>query len=72
MMETYWNGCKKILLTKIQALEKVNRIILLSNWAICGKKKLTSNDRKKNFTILMIILKMNKIINKFLLTGDKF
>ena len=43
--------------------------MLLSNCAICGKKKLTFI---KNKELSNDQFKMNKIINKFLLTGDKF
>ena len=45
--------------------------MLLSNCAVCDKKKLTfiKNKDLYNFNDLF---KMNKIINKFLLTGNKF
>ena len=43
--------------------------MLLSNWAICGKKKSAFI---KNQEISNDQFKMNKIINKFLLTADKF
>ena len=50
---------------------KENRLMILSNCAICGKKKLTfiKNKELHNFNDYF---EMNKIINKFLLTGDKF
>ena len=52
---------KKILRTKVQLLEKTkqNRLMLLSNCAICDKKKST-------------FIKNKRIINKFLLTAGKF
>ena len=45
--------------------------MLLSNCAICGKKKSTfiKNKELNNFNDSS---KLNKIVNKFLLTGDKF
>ena len=62
---------KNILLTKIQVSKKTkqNRLMISLYCAACGKKnqlllkkKQLSNDE----------FKMNKIINKFLLTGAKF
>ena len=47
--------------------------MLLSNCAVCGKKKLMFIKNKKlHYTIVLIKYKMNKIVNKFLLTADKF
>ena len=49
--------------------------MLLSNCTVCGKKMLTfiKNQELHNFNnISNDQFKMNKIINKFLLTGDKF
>ena len=49
--------------------------MLLSNCTICGNKKSTfiKNKELPNFNnISNNQFKMNKIINKFLLTGDKF
>ena len=43
--------------------------MLLSNCAVCGKKKSTFI---KNKELSNDQFKMNKIINKFLFTGDKF
>ena len=43
--------------------------MFLPNCAICGKKK---SNFIKNKEISNGLFKMNKIINKFLLTGDKF
>ena len=43
--------------------------MFLSNCAICGKKKSTFI---KNQELSIDYFKMNKIINKFLLNGDKF
>ena len=44
--------------------------MLLSNCAVCGKKKSTfiKNKELDNFDQF----KMNKVLNKFLFTGDKF
>ena len=49
--------------------------MLLSNCAVCGKKKWTfiNNEELHNFNnIWNDQFKINKIFNKFLLTGDKF
>ena len=46
--------------------------MLLSNCAISGKKKPTFIKDKEIDNISDDQFKMNKIINKFLLTGDKF
>ena len=46
--------------------------MLLSNCAVCNKKKLTFSKKKELDNILNDQFKMNKIINKFLFTGDKF
>ena len=48
-----------------------NRLKLLLNCAVFGKKKwtFTKNKELHNFNDQF---KMNKIMNKFLLTGDKF
>ena len=50
---------------------KENRLMLFSNCAVSGKKKSTfiKNIELHNFNNLF---QMNKIINKFLLTRDKF
>ena len=48
---------------------KQNTLMLLSNCAVCGKKKLTFI---KNEELSNEQFKKNKIINKFLLTEDKF
>ena len=70
-MEAYCVNCKKYTANENSNVRKTkqNRLMFLSNCAIYDKRKLTfiknqefSND---NFN-------MNKIINKFLLTGDKF
>ena len=46
--------------------------MLLSNCAICGKKKSMFAKNKNSIkTIALIKFKENKIINKFLFTGDK-
>ena len=46
--------------------------MLLSNCAICGKKKLTFIKKQEINSISNDQFKMNKIIDKFLVTGDKF
>ena len=46
--------------------------MVLSNCATCGKKKLTFIKNKKLNNISNDQFKINKIIDKFLLTGDKF
>ena len=68
-MQTYCFSCKKYTLNKNSSdgKTKQNR----SNCAVCGKEKLTFNKKIKNSAIL-INLKMNKIIDKFFLAGDKF
>ena len=45
--------------------------MLLSNCTICGKNKLTFI-KNKELTNSNDYFKTNRIINKFLLTGDKF
>ena len=42
-METYFISCKKHTIKKNSSVRKTkqNRLMLLSNWAICGKKKST-------------------------------
>ena len=59
-MKTYCVSCKKCTADENSSVRKtiLNRLMILSNCAVCGKKKLTFSK--------------NKIINKFLLTGDKF
>ena len=52
-------------------------LILLSNYAFCGMKKkkkiFTKNKQLHSFdNIWNNYFKINKIINKFILTGDKF
>ena len=46
--------------------------MLLSNGAICAKKKSIFIKNKELNNVSNDSFKMNKIINKFLLTGDKF
>ena len=46
--------------------------MLLSNGAICAKKKSIFIKNKEINNISNDSFKMNKIINKFLLSGDKF
>ena len=70
-METYCVSCKKYTTNENSSVRKTNqnRLMLLSNFAICGKKKSTFI---KNKELSNDLFKMNKIINKFLLTGHKF
>ena len=51
---------------------KQNRLMILSNSAVCGKKKLIFNKNKEIDSISNGQFKMNKITNKLLLNGDKF
>ena len=71
-METYCVSCKKNTENENSSvrLTKQNRLMLLPNSAISGKEKSTfiKNKELHNFDEF----KMNKIINKFLLTGNKF
>ena len=46
--------------------------MLFSNRAVCGKKKSTFIENQEINSISNDYFKINKIINKFLLTGDKF
>ena len=72
-METYCVSCKKYTENKNSSVRKTkqNRLImLLSNCTICGMKKSTFIKNKELHNSDQF--KMNKIINKFLLTGDKF
>ena len=70
-METYCASCKKYTANENSSVRKTkqNILILLSNCAICGKRKSTFI---KNHELSNDQFKMNKIINKFLLIGDKF
>ena len=74
-METFCISCKKYPINETSSARKTkqNIIMLLSNCAVCGKKKSTFI--KKELHIFNNIpndyVKMNKIINKFLMTGDK-
>ena len=71
-METYCVSCKKNTENENSRvrLTKQNRLMLLPNSAISGKEKSTfvKNKELHNFDEF----KINKIINKFLLTGDLF
>ena len=70
-METYCVSCKKYTTNENSSVRKTkqNRLMLLSNCAVCGKNKSTFI---KNQELSNDYFKMNKIINNFLLTGDKF
>ena len=61
-METYCVSCTKYTANENSHV-KINRLMLLSNCAVCGKKK-SIFVKNKDFS--------NKIINKFLLIGDNF
>ena len=76
-METYCVRCKKNTANENSNVRKTkqNRLMFLSNRATCGKKKSTfvKSEKLHNFNIISNDwFKMNKIIYKFLLTGDKF
>ena len=65
---------KNILETKIQVLEN-KRTKQINTFAICGKKEWTfiKNQELHSFNNMSNDqFKINKIINKFLLSGDKF
>ena len=72
-METYCVSCKTYTTNENSSVRKTkqNRLMLLSNCAVCGKKKSTfiRNQELHNFNN---ILNDYLIINNFLLTGDKF
>ena len=75
-METYCTSCKKYTVKENSSVRKTkqNRLFL-SNCAICGKKKSTffKNKEFHNFNnISDDSFKMNKTINRFLWTGDRF
>ena len=71
-MENYCVSCKKYTANKNSSIKKTkqNKLMLLSNSALCGKGKIyfIKNKELHNFDQF----KINKTINKFLLTGDKF
>ena len=71
-METNCVSCKKNTANENSSARKTkqNILILLSNCAVCGKKKSTFIKKKElhNFNDWF---KMNKVIKKRLLTGDK-
>ena len=70
-METYCVICKKNTENKNLSVRKPkqNKLMLLSNCAVCDKEKSTFI---KNKELSNDQFKMNKIIKKLLLTGDKF
>ena len=71
-METYYVSCKIYTENENSNVRKTkqNRLMFLSNCSVCRKKKsaFIKNKALHNFDWF----KMNKIINKFLLAGDKF
>ena len=76
-METYCASCKKYTTNENSCVRKTkqNKLKLLSNCAVCGKKKKSifiKNQELKNFkNVSNEFFEMSKIINKFLLIGDK-
>ena len=67
-METYCVSCKKNTAIANSGVTKAkqNRLMLLSNCTVCGKKSTSvKNQKLSNYKF-----KMNKIINKRLLAGD--
>ena len=84
-MITYCLSCKKDTknIDRKVVKTKNNRLMMLSKCSVCNNKKFrfkriikqfrNSNTVKSNSFVKCIILiyKMNKILNKFLLTGDK-
>ena len=73
-METYWVSCKKYTANEKSNVKKTkqNKLMLKSNRATCGKKKSTFLKNQELNNISNDYFKMNKIINKFVLTRDKF
>ena len=76
-MEAYCVSCKKYSTNGNSRFRKTkqNSLTLLSNCAICGKKKMAfiKNKELHNFNnIRNDQFKLNKIILKLFLTGDKF
>ena len=75
-METYCVSCKNTVNENSSVRKtKQTRLMLLSNFAVCGKKKSTfiKNKELHNFDkISNDSFKMTTTINKFLLTGEKF
>ena len=71
-METYGFNSKKYTTLEYSSVGKTkqNRSMFLSNYAISGKKKSTFIKNKE--VNKPDQFKMNKIVNKFLLTGDTF
>ena len=57
---------------------KQNRLMLVSNGNVCGKKKPRfirnpeGNRLEVHQRVILIKFKINKLVNKFLLAGDKF
>ena len=77
-METYCVSCKKYTTNENSCVRKTkqNKLMLLSNCAVCVATKKKSifikNQELQNFkNVSNEFLKMSKIINKFLFTGDK-
>ena len=70
-IETYCFSCKKYAPNKVSSVRKTKQsiLMLLSNYAACGKKKSTFIKSKETSNNQF---KKNKIINKVVLTGDKF
>ena len=74
-MERYCVSCQKNSSVRIT---KGNRFTIVSNCAICGRKKSRFIENQEtsrlelHSTNFLIKFKMHKIVNKFLLAGDKF
>ena len=70
-MEIYCVSCNKNTANENSSVTKAkqNRLMLLSNFAVCCKKKSTFI---KNKELSNDNFKMNKVMNRFLLTGDKY
>ena len=71
-METYRVSCKKKTANKNSSVRKTkqNRLMILSNCGVCGKKKNKLSLKVKKLIIFPMI-RIN-IINKVLLYGDTF
>ena len=65
---------RRILQTKNSSVRKTkqNRLIFSSSCAVCGQKKSTFIKNQEIKNISSYLFKINKIINAFLITGNKF
>ena len=73
-METNCVICKKNTENENSSVRKTkqNRLSLLSNYTFCVQQKSTFAKNKELNNVSSIYFKLNEIIDKFLLAGDKF